>query len=192
MTVKITVAGKTVSVSSPYHAGFVADARAMNGKWNSGAVAWVFDARLESRVRESCLTHYGTDGAQSVPLVTMQLKARDAAGDCPWDNGSQWLLAGRVLLSRPGRDSAVSIGDGVSLDCGSLPKSGGSAKYPMVEASEDTVLRVFDVPRPVAERIVAEHPTAAEIVGQDDPTPSALAAFKDEEILAEARRRGLC
>lgn len=146
MTVRVTVDGDKARLTSPYHPSLPARARALGGKWDGKQ--WVFDARDEQRVRELALAVYGTDGseaAQAQALVTLLVDMEQAAGTA----NALWL-AGREIASRPDRDGAVRLGDGVTLVAGRFASSGGSMRYPKLSPMPGTVLRVRDVPEAAA------------------------------------------
>lgn len=74
-------------------------------------------------------------GAKS-PLVDVLVEAAKLR------DGSVVQIGGYVLASRRGRDYAVRMPDGVSLESGSFSASGGSVKSPRVCAGSDVVFRL--------------------------------------------------
>lgn len=136
MTVQIKNDGGKVSVLSPYHPDFVAAARRLNGKWNSPY--WNFDIRDEQRVRDACLRVYGTDGSK-VETVDIKMEVTQSSNN-------PLFAYGRMVVERRGRDSRVSLGDGVVILEGNFPSSCGSSKYPALTNGEPVVLEIRDVP----------------------------------------------
>lgn len=153
--IDITTTGSGgIAVSCPYNADFVAGAKRLGGKWKGGA--WVFDTRDEERVRDLLRTVYGTDGAP-VDTVDVRITIRASANIDPARRpsdqrpsySSELWFAGRQILRRRSRDSAVELGKGVVLLSGRFWGSGGSAKYPDIgdpHGENDVVLEVRDVP----------------------------------------------
>lgn len=141
-----------VFVKSPYHAGFVTEARKLNGKWvntEEFGGEWAFDGRDEQRVRDLCIRLYGTDGRTQASLVTLRVTLGS------WD-GSDITLGGRSLVRRKGRDYRVELGDGVVVLEGGFPSSGGSVKNPRVDARDGTVLEVRDYPEELARELLPD------------------------------------
>jgi hypothetical protein len=141
-----TLTNGRLAVTSPYNADFVADAKAMGGRWDSGHRQWTFDPRDEERLRELLRDIYGTDGSPTdqADLVTVRWNI-SRFGHTKGDN--ELFLAGRVVASRRFRDEAVRLGSNVVLISGGFAYSGGSTKYPALEPENDTVIEVRDIPR---------------------------------------------
>lgn len=147
MTVQITRIGSFLSVSSPYNAEFVAQAKRLGGKWSNGA--WRFDARDDERVSALCRDVYGTDGT-TADLVTLRVT---------WNQDqAEYVDAlsahGRTIARATGRDSGARLGDGVVLLSGGF-RSGGSMKNWYTQAVAGTVVLVRDFPRTAADELVA-------------------------------------
>ncbi len=141
-TVTVTVTDR-VHVNSPYNADFVRAARDLGGRWSGDDKTWSFDLRNESRVRETCVEYYGTDGEALVDFVTIQVKCSK------WATCEEIVACGRTIIRRPRRDSDVRLGDGCQIISGGFLDFGGSMKYPALN-SNDAVIEVFDVPRALA------------------------------------------
>lgn len=136
MTIKVRNENGKVSVYSPYHPDFVAAARKLNGKWSSPY--WSFDSRDEERVRNVCFKVYGTDGSE---VETTDIKVQITR------SSSNPLFAyGRMVVERRGRNSRVTLGDGVVILDGDFPASCGSSRYPSLTNGEPVTLEVRDVP----------------------------------------------
>ena len=153
--------GAKIGVRSPYHPSFVARARKLNGDYVRAENVWWFDSRDEEEVRAACLAVYGTTGDDNPPLVDIQIAVKDLSElrlvalldnirrvdiqIAVKDLSEQSLFAyGREVLSRPGRDSRVKLGDGVVIVSGSFPSSAGSRNNPKIGG--DAVLEIRDVP----------------------------------------------
>jgi len=68
---------KRVSVSAPYQADFVRDAKKLGGKWDGLTKQWVFIGVTEKVVRDLCVACYGV--ADGTPKLTReQLEANMA------------------------------------------------------------------------------------------------------------------
>jgi hypothetical protein len=149
MTIHIATDGKNTTARSPYHPDLPARAKALGGKWDGDA--WTFDARDEARVQAMYREIYGTDGTDG-DLVTIRCSFRlDYEAD-----KNAIFIGGREVARARGRDSGATIGDGVVFVAGSAT-SGGSAKNWKTIIREGSVVEIRDMPRTMAERVVAEH-----------------------------------
>lgn len=138
------ISGDAILVQSPYHPQFVAGARNISGRWVTDYAGWTFPLAVEQRVRELCVTVYGTDRSDYTG-VNVRIDAFSAWVETK--SGSDVLYAfGRKVCSRRSRDSAIQLGQGVVLRKGTLAKSGGSMKYPSLDLDEDVELEILDVP----------------------------------------------
>jgi hypothetical protein len=137
-TIEITATDKQLTVDSPYHPDWPAQARQLGGKFAAGV--WTFSARDEQRVRDLCREVYGTDGTPT-QTVTVTVPLRK------WSGEQTVWFAGRRIAHRPGRDQRVILGDDVVVAAGQLKSSGGSMKNPRLgDYDMDVVLEVRDVP----------------------------------------------
>lgn len=134
--------GKRIAVATPYHAKWREQARSdLSGRWHSGRKAWTFDARNRSEVSQALRAIFGTDGTTATETVTVRIPAyRHEAG-------AEIEFAGRTLAKRPSRDDEVQLMPGVILLEGQFDGSGGSMKYPQINADEDVFLKVTDIPK---------------------------------------------
>lgn len=181
--VSVEKTDKGIVVSTPYHPQFPAKARAIGGKWDALRLTWTFDLRDEERVRALCVAVYGTDGA-TVELVTLRYRVTPEN-----DSARSLYVAGREVAHRGDRDAAVRLGEGVVLIEGSFPGSGGSRNNPLIIATGNSsrpLLEIRDVPRTLAEQVVADNENA-QIVEERDSQRAALEA-RLAEIEAEAAR----
>lgn len=145
ITVETTDRGR-LAVTSPYDADFVSGVKDIGGRWDGASRRWTVDARDEERLRNLLREVYGSDGSpeDEADLVTVRW---DISGSGHMRGDNEIRLAGRTIASRPGRDTAVRLGQGVVLISGGFPGSAGSMKYPAVEPREGTIVEVRDLPR---------------------------------------------
>lgn len=179
--IKVVTVGEKLHVRSPYNPEFPRKAKTLGGRWNAGHKTWVFSVRDETRVRDLVRETYGTDGESDVPTVTIR---RRLVGNR--DEGSELWVAGRKALWRTGRDMPVRMGEDVVLVEGKLTRTGGSRQYPVI-GSKGAVIELRNVPASLVEL----QENVCWIIDGDAESVGPLAAYSDEDILAEARRRGL-
>lgn len=173
--VTVTVDATTITVVTPYDAGFIDAAKQIGGRWDSARKARVFDARDEQRVRALVREHFGTDGSDDdAPTVTVRLPVPTSASGAG-RLGAEFRAAGRRLVWRPSRDSSVKLSDGVVVVSGGFPGWGGSTSNPRLSPEPDTVIEVRDVPAGAAALMLDEVDGAA-IVGAPDGQRAALEA----------------
>ncbi|MCO6011560.1 helix-turn-helix domain-containing protein [Actinoallomurus purpureus] len=171
-----TTEGRTY-LTSPYNPAVPAKAKAIGGRWDGGRKAWHFDARDEDRVAALAREIYGTDGrAPEGDLVTVRVKLVDHEGS-KWDNHVEF--AGRRIAERPGRDMPVRFAANVVLVEGTLPSSGGSMRYPNIDAGDDAIVEIRDLPRSA---LSVESENSYEIVDQAVDVDALLA--ERERLLA--------
>ncbi|MFH8411007.1 hypothetical protein ACH4FX_40490 [Streptomyces sp. NPDC018019] len=132
--------------------------------------AWNFDARDEGRVRALLREIFGTDGTETDgDMVTVRVRLADHMV-----GRNRAEFAGREIAVRPGRRRPVRFARGVVLIEGRLPGAGGSARYPEINAGDDGVVEIRDLPRGALE---VEDVDSYEIVADDRPAdPAALRA----------------
>jgi len=167
--VSIVPNGSELKVTTPYHPEFVAFARSRNGKWI--APVWIFDARDESSVRAKCRKVYGTDGA-SVPCVDVRVSEKYNG----WENPS--FALGRELCRRRSRDEGVRLGEKVVVISGGFPSCGGSVKNPGLQARDNTVLEVRDVPADLAAKFAAKYQGITIVSQVPSPRETAIMTIK--------------
>ena len=178
MDISITTQDGSTTLTSPYHPDLPADARTLGGRFDRTTKAWRFDARDEARVRDLARKYFGTDGTEPEgDLVTVRIKLADYEGD-KWNNAARF--AGREIAHRPGRDADVRFARNTVLVSGSLDSYGGSMRYPLIDADNDVVVEVRDLPRAA---LTNEDPARYEIVGEQGPDVNALLAER-ERLLA--------
>ncbi|MGW6203708.1 hypothetical protein ACWF9B_08690 [Streptomyces sp. NPDC055089] len=144
MTVRvITLDNGRIALVSPYNEDVPDAAHAIGGRWDPTSRHWHFDGRDEERVRELARNIFGTDGSPEAEADTVTV--RWAVGDLTSDK--EIRLAGRRVAERRYRDSSVTLGEGVVVVQGGFKGSGGSMRNPTLNAKDNTVLEIRDVPR---------------------------------------------
>ena len=134
-----------VTVFCPYHPDWPARARNLGGKWQASQKAWLFDPRDAQTVTQALVEVYGWDGAYPVEILDARVILGDDKGGGPGCGGNELWLFGRFIAGRRHRDAEVRLGSGVILIQGGFAESGGSWRYPRLEAEPHTVVEVRDV-----------------------------------------------
>jgi hypothetical protein len=190
--IKIILEGGQLRVRSPYHPQFPPEARKLNGKWDGQE--WVFDPRLEEKVRALLTQIYGWDGTYPVLIADVRV-ILDRLPEDWWENRSLWLL-GRELAFRPGWNARVKLGPGVVVADGGFPPSGGFRKHPSLAWEKGTVLWVMDVPVAKIEAVREKYPEAIEeipgtrrnVMGPDEFVPASNSGGPAWEDVEAVRR----
>lgn len=180
MSITVTTKNGKTSVKSPFDPDFVTQAKTIGGRWDAANKAWTFDARDEDRVRDLCREIYGTDGnpVEMGDLVTVRVRLADHEGD-KWDNAAKF--AGQRIAHRPNRDEPVRLAANVVLVEGTLPSSGGSMRYPQINAGDDVVVEIRDIPRAT---LKLERESDYEIVGETSNVNVDALLAEREQLLA--------
>jgi hypothetical protein len=189
-TVAIRTEETVVYVKSPFNRDFVTQAKNLGGRWAPGSKEWKFDLRDIARVQELCRHVYGTDGTASCLSDMVTLRVTVGSQDSYFQGEEQSMsLGGRVLAERRDRDWRVCLGEGVTIESGAFPGSGGSRKNPRIAAGDVVVLLVRDVPRNRADKWAADM-AGIEVVESVDERKIALLAEAERlrERLAEIER----
>lgn len=143
--ITISELGGMISVTAPYSADFVREARRAGGRWNRSARSWVFDARDRGAVVAALAECYGwaPQGAQTGDF-RITLTSSNAGG-------REVRILGRRVARRWRRDDDVALGDGVAVVDGDFPSWGGSHSSPAVldPGDGDVTLVVRDLPTAV-------------------------------------------
>lgn len=176
-TVKITVENGNVAVSSPYNNDFIQSARQLGGKWKNSA--WNFSQKDESRVRELCMSVYGTDGSP-MPIGTIRIKLDELSLD-------DELIVGPVqVLKKFNRDSTPKLGNDCVVISGKLQSYGGSARYPRITHDDNTVIEARNVPQTIINQLVEDDPDAYSIVSNDEKADELTAEEKSLLVALQA------
>ncbi|MGW9120662.1 helix-turn-helix domain-containing protein [Streptomyces sp. NPDC055663] len=175
-----------LEVRVPHYPRFVAAARLLGGiriKTSSSGEYWHFAPSVEARVRELCISLWGTDGTlhKNSDLVTLHWKPDDLR----WEKET-WLV-GRLIAVRPHRDSNVQLGWGVTLLKGGFGSRGGSIKNPALDPLDGTVLEILNVPRSIAEITRRDTPNITIIEPETPRQPVSQTALRTrrDELLEE-------
>jgi hypothetical protein len=152
--------GGRVAVKSPYDPSFIRGVKALGGRWDPTSRTWGVASAREDRLRDLLRSVYGTDGSEE-PLVAVRFEVIGRQED-----GNEIRLAGRPILRRRSRDSQVEIYPyyDMAIIEGTIPRTGGSRKYPAVDLEEAVTIEALDVPRGVAGKLI-EDAYSGEIVG---------------------------
>lgn len=177
-----------VKVVSPYSNEFVQIARQMNGVFNRETKAWYFPAEDLDVVRGRVKEIYGVDPLEDEQEETVSVQF-DIGESCGNYYYRSFFAMGRDIAYRPGRDSSVRLGEGVTLVAGKFPSSGGSVKNPNINPEPGTVLRVRNVPRSLAEKFIEEE--NGEIVGEAKSESPLDTAYRLASALSKEDREEL-
>jgi len=132
-------------VRAPYHAGFVADAKRLGGRWEPATKTWRFASRDRARVEQALSDHYGY--SENASTVDVLLRARQTEHQF-----SDLAIFGRTILRVLSRDRYL-LGPDVVIREG-VVEAGGSRKNPFVKWEAGTEIEVRGLPREAAERLV--------------------------------------
>lgn len=161
MPVSVERTGDQIVARTPFlNSNFNAKARNLAGHWDRARGGWIFDARNEPMVRAALRRAYGSDGTAPADTVSVRFHVdRDV-----WQGPVE--VAGRTIARATGRDSGATLGQGIVMLSGDV-NSGGSVKnwHTVVDA---TVL-MHDVPRKVAEKMIAGGYTGVSEAALFDP-----------------------
>ena len=178
ITVTISELAGMISITAPYSADFVRQARRAGGRWNRDAKAWTFDARDRAAVEEALADCYGwaAQGAQTGDFrITL---TSSNAGD------REVRILGRRVALRWRRDDDVVLGEGVAVTAGDFPSRAGSLSRPAIldPGDGDVTLVVRDLPLTVMgdEDLVATYPVAP--VAAAEQELGALRAERDRLV----------
>lgn len=128
MQISIEVNNDTITVSGPYSEENNTRWRSLGGKFRDNK--WLMPDNDTSRQVVAEL--FGSKSEEVEVLIPMR----------QLPNGNIIQIGGYVLAQRRSRDSRINMPEGVSLAAGTFPPSGGSAKHPRVNASDDAVFRL--------------------------------------------------
>lgn len=133
MCVKIEKEDGIIRVFSDYSKEFVDVAHELNGRWRNGA--WCFNESVEDVLKEALMNIYGEDGSPA-KMVTVKFHAID------FEDESELIIGGIQIAKRFNRDSKVKFTNSSAfLVNGKFSSSGGSARYPRIDAEAGTVVQ---------------------------------------------------
>ena len=171
--IKIEETEQSIKLYAPYSLSNNKDYKSRGGKWDKDSSVWEFPKTEATQKMFAELF-----GAPS-EIVTAKVEYKDIE---VFENF--WQIGGYVIASRRGRDYPAQVATGVQTTAGTFKRICGSVKNPAVGYSEDGL--VFDL---VCYRSFAEFKKLE--IKSVDSTFNPLAAFTDDQILAEIKRRGL-
>lgn len=175
--IAITNSKESINIMAPYSETNNKRFRGKGGKFDRQTGAWVFP--VTPAVTELITTLWGIPSQ----LVRIRVDKSQITGS------NEWMIGGYKLACRRHRDRAVEMPAGVQVEEGGWADSGGSMKHPKPECDGDCITLSVVVHRSFAEA------HGLEIIAEDTDSQSEhvnqLAGFTDDELLAEATRRGL-
>jgi hypothetical protein len=140
--IELQVRHEQLQVRSPMNTLFGQRAKKIGGRWEPKEAAWVFDARVDDKVRALCIDCYGNDGTTFQELVDIRVKfLRDLES-----SKGPITVFGRIIGSAKARDSGARLGNGVVLEEGRIGSAGSYINWTTaVDAGTQVIL--FDVPK---------------------------------------------
>lgn len=187
MTATVTTTATETVANTPYHRDFAARAKEIGGRWNANRGVWTFDRRDDARVRALVKSLFGIDGSEPEgDLVTVRVKVR--RHEVNLRLGGYAEFAGLRIAERRYRDSAVKLAAGVILVEGQFDGSGGSTRYPEIDAADNVVVEIRDLPRAALD---VEDADSYEIVSETVPADGEANAETDERARLTAEREAL-
>ena len=148
MTVITTTTPAGLAIASPYNAEFVAEIKALLGRWNAADKTWIVPLAVEAEARSLLRAIYGEDGnpVERVDLEIEFLKDVEKRGEIAFGDTT-------IAYAR-GRDSGGHPAPGIAK-IGGVLRSGGSRANFTVIARAGLRLRMIGVARPLADRLIA-------------------------------------
>lgn len=179
-----------ILVQAPYSDEWRQRAKELGGKWDSVARGWTFDPAFEDEVKDALSEIYGWREGDDRRITVIATAKRDLDGQ------PAVVCCMRDVARAYGRDSGAYPGDGVAMLSGRI-RSGGSRKNWAAIVEAGTRFKITDLPAYVADKYdpdnwdveIVEGPADDESLAEGEINP--LAEYSDDEILAEAKRRGL-
>ncbi len=176
--IELQIQNGQIQVRSPLNTLFAQRAKKIGGRWDPSCATWVFDARVDNKVRTLCVECYGNDGTTFQELVDIRIKfLRDLAS-----SKGPIAVFGRIIGSAKARDSGAKLGSGVVLEEGKISSAGSYVNW-TTAVDAGTVVLLFDVPK---ELVLAGEPKYVDvnIVETSQPT----GAYHAVELSAERGR----
>lgn len=178
--VTITDRGNTTILVSPYNKDMPAEARSIGGRWNPTLPAWEFDIRDHDKVEQLAARFYGYTPADTGETVTIRVNAYDYVPD-DYREYDKIIVAGRIVATRPSRDSDVRLARNVILHSGVFASRGGSRNNPCIIDYNG------DQPEPVLE--IRDLPAGALNLLDKENKPYELVDDDPKRMLREERER---
>lgn len=181
MTIKLESNGAKIDVYTPYNAAFVRMVKTIGGRWNANKKAWSVGEENEERLKKILTEIYGHAGEGE---KAMTIKVRYKAWDFENKDGVV-AIGSKETVKRLSRDRDVTFFNTVLVDGPMFYESGGSMRYPKVEAKEETVLE-SEIPQGVYDSLSDDEKAKIEIV-EEKSEKEKLQARK-AELLAELEK----
>lgn len=140
--ITITTEGTSLYLTAPYNPAANTSYKQAGGRWDGSRKAWRFADRDIELVRAALMQHFGY-----ADQVGETVDARVRVAD--WEQGHREgtaRFAGRVIARRRSRDADVELGRDCVLVEGEFAGSGGSMRYPDIEAADTVIVEVRGVP----------------------------------------------
>ena len=182
MTVKQTIVGDEIVLTSPYHADAPAAMRNAGGDWDG--THWRFPMAAQEAVDKAVKKIYGVTGRGEVGVPARITAIKDVGA-----RHAAIHFGGYVLASARGRDSGARTGEGVILEDGKI-SSGGSVKNWSTGIEAGAVFKIVAFPP----GIESTDDFKVEYLESADPVlhrNEKLASFTDDDLVAEIRARNI-
>jgi len=183
--------GDYFAVQTPYDSNYISELKkTISGyKWDPNRKVWLIPVDAEPIMQELLRKYFHYSGDPTEKSVTIIITAKEELSAV-----TDAVRFGPIPIAKAlGRDSGAKVMQNVFLLKGKI-FSGGSSKNWRTYVSEGSVFKVKNVPIFIAEQ--GDPQWDVQIVEEDTPEKASelenpLSKFSDEEIIAEAKRRGL-
>ncbi len=155
MRVDLVAADGGIAVYCPYSPRFTDFAHMRKGVWSDQQKCWLFDKRDEFAIRQTLVDIYGTDNFAACAKCDVRVSLNEFNTKV-----TRLFFCGREIARRRYADRYVDLGEGVVVVSGGFPDEGQH-----INARENTVLEVRDVPVLAAERLKTKYPDGVVILG---------------------------
>lgn len=163
METKLIRADGQIKVISPYNATFVKKIKMLHGKFDYSDKSWAVSEEYEEQLLALLDEIYGyTEGASET------VKVRYRAVN--FQNQDEIIIGGLSQARRASRDGTVKLSANTIFVSGDeFPSSGGSTKYPRIDAEESTILQ-STIPAAIYDRLSDDEKSMLTILeeGADD------------------------
>lgn len=178
-------------VQTPYDSKYISELKkTISGyKWDPNRKVWLIPVDAEPVMQELLKKYFNYSGGPTEKNVTIIITAKKELS-----TAADAVRFGPIPIAKAsGRDSGAKVMQNVYMLKGEI-RSGGSTKHWMTYVAEGSVFKVKHVPISIAQQ--GDPRWDVEIVEEDTPEKTLeienpLSQFSDEEIIAEAKRRGL-
>jgi len=166
-----------IFVYAPYLSYAPKKFRNAGGKWDKNT--WIFALEDQEIVDRTCIDVYGVTGREQTAKAKIIARKHISALT------ESVVFKGFALSVARGRDSGAKTGEGVQLLSGAI-SSTGSVKnwYSSVTEGTEFIIKEFPVGQNSNEDFEIEYLEEIKPISE-------LAKFSNDEILAEAKKRGL-